>query len=116
MKIYENGDSFKGRLVGDKKHGRGIYTFATGTQVKGKWKHDKRHGNFEISFPDGRILKAKWINDVAEEHGKLLKNGVWIDTISNEKGEWFITKEDERKTRPKVPQEELDKIWHEVEA
>lgn len=45
--IYQNGDSYEGYFLNNKKHGRGIYTRKNGETLSGEWVNDEKNGRFE---------------------------------------------------------------------
>jgi hypothetical protein len=38
-------DRYEGEMRDDKKHGRGIYTWPSGSRYEGDWCEDKHHGH-----------------------------------------------------------------------
>ncbi len=53
-----NGDSYVGDIVNDKWHGKGTYTFSSGTRYVGEYREGKRHGSGTEYSRDGVILRT----------------------------------------------------------
>ena len=50
-----------------KKHGQGIYTYATGDKYVGGYKDDNYHGQGIYTFSDGRVYQGLFKNGEAIE-------------------------------------------------
>ncbi len=59
----------------DKKHGRGVYTWADQRKYDGLWANGKQHGVGKYVLPDGTIRYGQW------EEGRRVK---WLD-VNEEK-------------------------------
>ena len=79
-----NGDVYKGRLKGCRRHGSGVYNHADGTVYDGAWRDDARHGHGTCSYACGDRYEGEWRNDVMHGHGKC----TWAHNGSTWEGEW----------------------------
>jgi len=86
MGIYKwnDGRSYHGEYLDDKKHGYGIYRWQDGRQYKGYWNHGKQHG--------------LGVYQVASENRE--KFGLWED---GKRIEWFS-----QESQTKVNNREID--------
>jgi hypothetical protein len=74
IKVYSNGDSFRGHIdIFGKRQGFGIFVeAATGMCYSGQWKSSKKHGRGTLAQPlSGVQYIGTFIEDVMEGHGSL---------------------------------------------
>lgn len=88
-----NGDEFTGEWQGNKKHGRGTYTWkATGAIYEGDWKAGKRSGFGVLSVPQAgggykKQYSGGWKNDKRHGYGEN-----WYSETEYFEGEWYADK------------------------
>ncbi len=70
MKVDYRIFKFIGEYYMDKKHGRGVYTWADQRKYDGLWANGKQHGEGKYVLPDGTIRYGQW------EEGRRVK---WMD-------------------------------------
>ena len=46
----------------DKKHGKGVYTWADGRKYDGMWQNGKQHGEGQYVLTDGKVKIGMWKN------------------------------------------------------
>ena len=67
--LWPNGDSYNGEWLDDKRHGKGIDTYASGHRYTGEFADGQRHGQGTYTFPDGEslsLLPCHWWSDAVE--------------------------------------------------
>lgn len=57
---WPNGDSYNGEWLDDKRHGKGIDTYASGHRYTGEFADGQRHGQGTYTFPDGESYVGEW--------------------------------------------------------
>lgn len=62
----------------DKKHGYGIFTWATGNVYKGNYLDDLRSGFGEMYWTDGSYYKGEWVNGIQHGEGLIFVPGQGI--------------------------------------
>lgn len=71
---YDNG-FYIGFFVSGKKHGFGIYTWASGNTYSGMWDHDSAEGYGEYNEKSGSFMKGEYKNGEIDGHGlKIFAN------------------------------------------
>jgi len=69
----------------NKKHGRGIQTWANGSYYEGYWREDKTNILGMLIHPDGDKYEGEWIDDKAHGTGTYTHvdgskyEGQWLD-------------------------------------
>jgi hypothetical protein len=84
-KKYDDGSTYDGDMIGNKRDGRGTYTSADGNTYVGEWKDDKNEGQgkyrwangdtFAGAFRDGKM----YAGEMRDKSGKVIaryKNGI----------------------------------------
>jgi len=72
-----NVNQYEGDYLNDKKHGFGIFSWASGNIYKGEYFEDERHGFGEMVWTDGTKYIGEWCHGI--QHGKgsmILENGI----------------------------------------
>jgi hypothetical protein len=59
-----NVNHYDGDYFNDKKHGYGIFTWASGNTYKGEYFEDERHGTGEMSWTDGTRYIGDWCHGI----------------------------------------------------
>ena len=75
---WPNGDRYEGEWRGDKRHGRGTKTWSNGNRYEGEWRDDKPHGWGTFTEPDGTRDVGQWRNGCFGERG-----GRWITVYTS---------------------------------
>ena len=100
IKVYSNGDTFRGHIdVFGKRQGFGIFSRAsTGMCFSGQWKSSKKHGRGTLSQPlSGVHYSGNFIEGVIEGHGSLrcpdgsTFTGIFLDGMMHGKGTFHDT-------------------------
>jgi hypothetical protein len=65
-------NSYDGEYFMDKKHGYGIFNWASGNVYKGNYKEDERHGYGEMYWIDGSIYKGEWVRGIQHGFGEMI--------------------------------------------
>lgn len=66
--IYPNGDTYKGKLVNNKRTGSGLYTYARkNSKYSGYFQNDKKNGMGTYLYKDGEIYLGGFKNDLKGE-------------------------------------------------
>lgn len=85
--LYQNGDTFKGRLDEDKKRqGPGVYRQSkTGSVYDGDWKDNMRHGVGVLTFASGLEYSGEFFNDAIHGQGTvtLIDSSVYTGSFFN---------------------------------
>jgi len=80
---WDSGTKYVGEWKYDKSHGQGTYTYASGSKYVGEFKKDKYHGKGTYTHASGAKYVGEWKNDM--KHGKgtftfadgTVKDGLW---------------------------------------
>ncbi|CDW80329.1 UNKNOWN [Stylonychia lemnae] len=64
--------SYEGDYKKDKKHGYGVFVWASGNTYKGQYKDDEREGNGEMKWTDGSCYIGDWIRGIQHGYGKII--------------------------------------------
>ena len=56
-------ETYSGHFKNDKKHGYGIYTWASGDKYDGEWVSNKKHGHGIQTWADGTKYEGEWVSD-----------------------------------------------------
>lgn len=63
--VLANGDRYTGEFKGDKKHGQGEFTWASGEfagdQFIGQYQDNLRTGPGKYTWADGSVHKGQWL-------------------------------------------------------
>ena len=57
-------NSYEGQYFMDKKHGKGVFTWASGNTYSGFFKDDLRHGRGEMKWADGSKYVGLWFKGI----------------------------------------------------
>lgn len=57
---YENGDSYRGRLVQGLRSGYGIYFYKNGNKYEGEFLNGTLHGDGVFYYKNGEMYKGHW--------------------------------------------------------
>ena len=55
---------YEGEYQMDKKHGQGVFTWASGNIYKGAYKDDERDGHGEMRWTDGSYYVGEWVRGI----------------------------------------------------
>ncbi|QDZ21659.1 hypothetical protein HOP50_06g41860 [Chloropicon primus] len=66
---YTNGDTYKGEIVNNLRHGKGRHLCSTGDYYDGSWRFDKREGHGSMVFASKLRYEGDWKDDKAHGHG-----------------------------------------------
>ena len=89
---YDNG-RYVGQVVNDKKEGKGIFYYNSGSRYEGDFKNDKREGKGIYYYNDGERYEGDFKNDNMEGKGIYYYNngnkyeGDWKN--DNKEGKWI---------------------------
>ena len=67
-----NINQYEGEYIDDKKHGYGVFIWASGNIYKGEYFEDERHGSGEMSWTDGTKYIGEWWHGIQHGHGKMI--------------------------------------------
>jgi len=70
-----DGSQYKGTVLNEQPHGRGVKTFPDGRQYSGLFRYGEFDGYGVMSYPDGRREMGNW------RAGKLISNAENIQKI-----------------------------------
>lgn len=59
-----NVNQYEGAYENDKKHGNGIFTWASGNVYKGSYVNDEREGEGEMRWTDGSVYIGQWMRGI----------------------------------------------------
>jgi hypothetical protein len=59
---------YEGEYKDDMKHGKGRFTFASGSVYEGEWKDDKKHGKGKCTYASGDVYEGEFAD--GNYHGK----------------------------------------------
>eukprot|EP00826_Nyctotherus_ovalis_P065096 TRINITY_DN9560_c0_g1_i1.p1 TRINITY_DN9560_c0_g1~~TRINITY_DN9560_c0_g1_i1.p1 ORF type:complete len:260 (+),score=48.02 TRINITY_DN9560_c0_g1_i1:250-1029(+) len=62
---------YEGQYYKDKKHGFGIFKWATGNIYRGQYKADEREGIGEMKWTDGSIYIGEWVAGIQHGYGRM---------------------------------------------
>lgn len=65
-------NSYEGDYHADKKHGYGVFQWASGNVYKGEYKDDERDGYGEMYWTDGSCYQGEWIRGIQHGYGKMI--------------------------------------------
>lgn len=88
---YDNGDSYKGETVDNKRSGKGEYTWSNGQRYVGDFFNDKINGQGTLYYPNGSIYKGQWINELQDGKGELRIAGREPQGIQFDNGRYDLT-------------------------
>jgi hypothetical protein len=71
---FQNGNSYVGSFVGEKRNGSGTYTFSNGNVYKGEFANDKINGIGEFTFANGNRYVGQFINEKRNGRGTYYFN------------------------------------------
>ncbi len=60
---FEDGEFYEGKLLDNRKHGRGKYVYFDGSYYDGEWKNDKKDGEGVYTLADKTKIKGIWDDD-----------------------------------------------------
>ena len=84
-------DVYEGEYRGGKKHGRGVYTWHTGSRYEGEWRANKRTGRGVYTWSDGDRYDGEWRAN--KRHGDAAVGGLTPGADGNRyEGEWRANK------------------------
>ena len=95
-KTYSDG-RYVGQLRGDKKHGRGTFTWSDGDRYEGDWRDDKRTGRGTYTWPGDSRYEGEWRDSDRSGHGTMIwasgnrYEGQWRDDKRNGRGTFTWT-------------------------
>lgn len=102
-------DKYEGEYTADKKHGYGIFSWASGNIYKGHYVDDLRTGYGEMYWGDGSYYKGDWNKGIQHGEGVLyvpgqsIKRGKFQDNVLVEIYEEEATYTPTHKSIPYVP-------------
>ena len=67
-----NCNVYEGDYLGDKKHGKGVFTWASGNIYKGDYHEDERHGNGQMLWTDGSMYEGEWCRGIQHGIGRMI--------------------------------------------
>mmetsp|Transcript_45655 Transcript_45655/g.132915 ORF Transcript_45655/g.132915 Transcript_45655/m.132915 type:complete len:229 (-) Transcript_45655:64-750(-) len=77
---YEDGTTYKGQLVGGKRHGVGTWT-SDAEAYTGQWKEDQRDGQGRQTWKDGRVYEGQFKGGKLHGYGRMewhMPNGLMV--------------------------------------
>lgn len=69
------------------KHGKGVFTWASGNIYKGEYFEDERHGNGQMLWTDGSIYEGEWVKGIQHGMGRIVfpdgtfKEGIFENNV-----------------------------------
>ena len=78
---------YEGDYADDKKHGPGVFTWASGNIYKGDFLDDQRMGNGQMLWTDGSMYEGEWQAGIQHGLGRMIfpdgtvKEGVFEHNI-----------------------------------
>lgn len=57
----QNCNVYEGDYDNDRKHGKGVFTWASGNIYKGDYVEDERQGNGQMLWTDGSMYEGEWV-------------------------------------------------------
>ena len=67
---------YAGDWVDEQPHGKGKFTFASGSVYEGGWVDGKRHGKGTYTLADGEVYESDWVN--GKKHGQRRTHGLAV--------------------------------------
>ena len=64
--------AYDGEYSEDKKHGYGVFTWASGNVYKGYYKDDERDGEGEMHWTDGSSYNGAWVKGIQHGYGRMV--------------------------------------------
>ena len=80
---FASGDTYEGDYQNDKQHGKGVYRYADGSTYEGDYQDGKKHGRGMFRFVSGSTYEGDWKDD--NMHGKGIYRYVDRDIYE---GDW----------------------------
>jgi len=108
-------NNYEGDYYFDKKHGTGVFQWASGNEYKGSYEYDERQGYGEMMWTDGSIYKGMWNHGIQHGIGLMLfpdgikKSGFFDRNIFREALQ-TIEEFDEDETSSRFPPEFRDQV------
>jgi len=59
---WEDGRTYEGDYLDDKKHGHGVFTWPDGRLYDGGWADGRQHGGGAYTSADGRTRQGEWVD------------------------------------------------------
>jgi hypothetical protein len=72
---WEDGSTYQGDWVQDKRHGNGIFNTAEGHKYEGAFVNDVKHGAGRLSYKNGEVIEGTWENDRLNGLADVTKDG-----------------------------------------
>ena len=69
---WANGDVFDGTLQNGKRHGKGLFVWASGHRYQGDWVNDVASGTAKVDFVNGNHYEGAVDNGVPQDTGSML--------------------------------------------
>lgn len=96
VKNYRYGDdTYTGQVIGTRKYGTGVYTWANGDKYEGFWFMDEQHGEGLLSFKNGGYHKGRWERGKFQgfatrvyADGRAIQ-GTWSEGVLHGQVTWF---------------------------
>ena len=66
---YSNGDRYRGQIRDGRRHGRGVYTWASGGSYDGEWRNGDFHGRGVRTWANGDRYEGDFVEDKATGRG-----------------------------------------------
>ena len=67
---------YAGDWVDEQPHGKGKFTFASGSVYEGGWVDGERHGKGTYTLADGEVYESDWVNGMS--HGQRRTHGLAV--------------------------------------
>jgi hypothetical protein len=83
-RLFANHDRYLGQLREGKRHGVGVYAFASGAVYRGSFRKGKFHGHGVYTYPDGDVFDGNWVDGMREGMGAFRKG-----SLTRYEGEWL---------------------------
>ena len=78
MKDSEKSDCYEGEYVNDRKCGKGIHRWASGSIYEGDFFDDFRHGYGEMQWPNGSYYKGQWARGMQDGKGEYVRSVIYL--------------------------------------
>ena len=88
----ENGSTYFGQMVNNKREGLGKMQWSDGSMYEGFWNNNMANGLGRLIHSDGDMYEGDWINDKAHGQGKYIHmdgaryDGGWVEDKQQGKG------------------------------
>lgn len=91
VRVYENGDAYRGDWVDNRPHGQGEMQYQNGNRYLGEWKNGQRNGKGQLFYRSGSYYKGNWVNNKRDGKGFMQnRNGErYAGTYANNKPHGF---------------------------